>query len=157
MYPSSFLEVIYIQFLVWLLLFRLVGDNIDYEIHAWVQSQKHKNRSIHWTHQFVVLDRVQDPTLDCQRSQKKVGDIQLAEILPNQHVQARLVRNWAFIVSRIITKYLPPFQSFQDVVVRHIPHKYSEEISQKSNCVSLPVFFIRQEVHSHQVPQHFQK
>ena len=43
---------------------RLVGDNIDYEIHARVQSQNHKNRSIHWTHQFAVLDRVQNPKLD---------------------------------------------------------------------------------------------
>ena len=44
----------------------MVGDNIDYEIRARVQSQKHKNRSIHWTRQFAVLDRAQDPTLDCQ-------------------------------------------------------------------------------------------
>ena len=64
----------------------MVGDNIDYEIRARVQSQKHKNRSIHWTRQFAVLDRVQDPTLDFQRNQKKVGDNPLAEILPNQHV-----------------------------------------------------------------------
>lgn len=63
--------------------YKLVGDNIDYEIHARVQSQQHRNRSIHWTHQFAVLDRVQDPTLDFQRSKKKVGDIQLAEILPD--------------------------------------------------------------------------
>lgn len=117
----------------------MVGDNIDYEIQARVQSQQHKNRSIHWTHQFAVLDRVQDPNLDSQRSQKKVGDIQLAEILPDRIVQTRLVRNWAVIVSRVITKYLPPFQSFQDVVVRHIPHKYSKEMSQQSDSVSLPV------------------
>ena len=69
---------------------------------------------------------------------KKVGDIQLAKILPDRNVQTRLVRNWAVIVSRVITKYLPPFQSFQDVVFRHIPHKYSKEMSQKSNSVSLP-------------------
>ena len=47
-----------------------------------------------------------------------------------------LVKNWAVIVSRVVTKYLPPFQSFRDVVVRHIPHEYSKEMSQKSNSVS---------------------
>ena len=114
-----------------------MGDNIDYEIHARVQSQKHKNRSIHWTHQLAVLDRVQDPKLDTQTSQKPVSDIQLAEILPDRTVQAHLVRNWAVIVSRVITKYLPPFKSFQDVVVRHIPHEYAKEMSEKSNSVSL--------------------
>ena len=57
---------------------RLVGDNIDYEIYARVQSQQHCNRSIHWTHQFAVLDRVQDPQLDRFSSQKPVSEIQLA-------------------------------------------------------------------------------
>ena len=116
---------------------RLVGDNIDYEIHARVQSQKHKNRSLHWTHQFAVLDRVQDPTLDTNKSQKPVADIQLSEILPDRNVQSRLVRNWAVIVSRVVTKYLDPFKPFQGLVVRHIPHKYSKEMSQKSDSVSL--------------------
>ena len=46
-----------------------------------------------------------------------------------------LARNWAVIVSRVVTKYLPAFQSFRDVVVIHIPHEYSKEMSQKSNSV----------------------
>lgn len=83
---------------------RLVGDNIDYEIHAKVQSQNHKNRSIHWTHQFAVLDRVQDTKLDTEKSQKQVEDIQLDEILPDRNVQLHLVTNCSVIVSRIITK-----------------------------------------------------
>ena len=123
---------------------RLVGDNIDYEIHARVQSQNHKNRSIHWTHQFAVLDRVQDPKLDTEKSQKQVEDIQLEEILPDRNVQSHLVTNWSVIVSRIITKYLIPFKCFQDVVVRHIPHKYSKEMSQKSTSVSIPISFPKQ-------------
>ena len=113
-----------------------MGDNIDYEIYARVQSQKHRNRSIHWTHQFAVLDRVQDPLLDSYRSQKPVSEIQFAELLPDKDVMENLVKNWAVIVSRVVTKYLPPFQSFRDVVVRHIPHEYSKEMSQKSNSVS---------------------
>ena len=118
-----------------------MGDNIDYEMHARVQSQQHKNRSIHWTHQFAVLDRVQDPSLESSQksSQKAVGEIQLADLLPDKNVQANLVRNWTVLVSRAITKYLPPFQSFQDVVVRHIPHAYSVEMSEKSESVGLIV------------------
>ena len=116
-----------------------MGDNIDYEIHARVQSQQHKNRSIHWTHQFAVLDRVQDVCLDNYSSQKPVNEIQLADLLPDKNVQANLVRNWAVIVSRAITKYLPPFQAFQDVVVRHIPHASSKEMSEKSESVGIIV------------------
>ena len=112
-----------------------MGDNIDYEIHARVQSQKHRNRSIYWTHQFAVLDRVQDPQLESHSSQKSVNEIQFAELLPDKDVMENLVKNWAVIVSRVITTYLPLFQSFRDAVVRHIPHEYSKEMSQKSNSV----------------------
>lgn len=113
-----------------------MGDNIDYEIHARVQSQQHRNRSIYWTHQFAVLDRVRDPQLDRVSSQKSVSEIQFAELLPDNDVMANLVRNWSVIVSRVITKYLQPFCQFRDVVVRHIPHEYSKEMSQKSDSVS---------------------
>jgi len=129
-------------------LFRLVADNIDYQIYARVQSQQHKNRSIHWTHQFAVLDRVQDPELDTETSQKPVEDIQLAEILPDRNVQSHLVRNWAVLVSRVITKYLASFKCYQDVVVRHIPHKYTKEMCEKSNSVSSKSQSLR--VSSHQ-------
>ena len=115
---------------------RLVGDNIDYEIHARVQSQQHRNRSIHWTHQFAVLDRVQDPQLDRFSSQKPVNEIQFAELLPDNDVMTNLVRNWSVIVSWVITKYLQPFWQLRDVVVRHIPHEYSKEMSQKCDSVS---------------------
>lgn len=112
-----------------------MGDNRDYEIHARVQSQKHHNRSIHWTHQFAVLDRVQDPQLESHCRQKSVNEIQFAELLPGKDVTENLVKNWAVIVSPVITKYSPPLQSFRDAVVRHIPHEYSKEMSQKSNSV----------------------
>ena len=102
---------------------RLVGDNIDYEIHARVQSQQHRNRFIHWTHQFVVLDRVQEPQLDRFSSQKPVNEILFAEFLADNDVTSNLFRNWSVIVSRMITKYLQPFRQLRDVVVRHIPLK----------------------------------
>ena len=62
---------------------------------------------------------------------------QLANLLPDKNVQDNLVRNWAVIASRAITKYLPPFQSFQDVVFRYIPHAYSKEMFEKAKSVGL--------------------
>ena len=64
---------------------RLVGDNIDHETHARIQSKEHTNRSIHWTHQYAILDRVQDPTLEKHASQKDVDDVQLIELLPDKN------------------------------------------------------------------------
>ena len=67
---------------------RLVGDNIHYETHARIQSKEHRNCSIHWTHQYAILDRVQDATLEKHPSQKDVDDVQLIELLPDKDVQA---------------------------------------------------------------------
>ena len=53
-------------------------------------------------------------------------------------------KNWSVIVSQIITKSLIPFKCFQDVVVRHISHKYSKEMSQKSTSVTIPISFPKQ-------------
>ena len=101
-----------------------------------MQTKQCTNRSIHWTHQYAILDKVQDTTLEKQSFQKHVDDIQLIELLPNKNVQAILLQNWAVLASRIITKYLPSMQFMNDVVVRHLPHKYSEEMSKKSHTVS---------------------
>lgn len=134
MLGNSTLYLVYknIEIILELKQHRLVGDNIYYEIHARVQSQQHRNCSMHWTHQFAVPDRVQDPQLDSFSSQKPVSEIQFAD----NDVMANLVRNWSVIVSRVITNYLLPFHQFSDVVVRHIPHEYSREMSQKSDSVS---------------------
>lgn len=114
---------------------RLVGDNIDHEILVRVQTKTHTNRSIHWTHQFAVLDRVQEPVLDDIKSQKSVKDLQFRELLPDCNVQKNLMARWAVIVSRIVTKYLKPSSFLKKRVVRHIPHPYSKEMAQRSTLV----------------------
>jgi len=113
-----------------------VGDNVDHEILVRVQTKSHTNRSIHWTHQYAILDRIQAPGLENNQSQKPVKEIQFTELLPDQHVQAKLLHQWAILVSRIVTKYLKAFQPLQNKVVRHIPHHYSKEMATKSNLVT---------------------
>lgn len=116
--------------------FRLVGDNIDLMVHARIQSQQHENRSIHWTQQYAVLNRVQETSLDTKRPRKSLKEVQLIDLLPNQSVQGRLKQRWAVLVSRIVCRYLPAFQHQRDVVIWHIPHRYSKEMSSKSQTVS---------------------
>ena len=118
---------------------RLVADNIDHEILVRVQTKTHTNRSIHWTHQFAVLDRVQEPGLEDTKSQKSVKHLQFRELLPDCNVQKNLITRWAVLVSRIVTKYLKPFNFLKKRVVWHIPHPYSKEMAQRSTLVSVLV------------------
>ena len=122
---------------------RLVADNIDHEILVRVQTKTHANRSIHWTHQFAVLDRVQEPGSEDTKSQKSVKHLQFRELLPDCNVQKNLITRWAVLVSRIVTKYLKPFNFLKKRVVWHIPHPYSKEMAQRSTLVSVLVMNAR--------------
>ena len=115
---------------------RLVGDNIDFEVHARIQSEDNRNRSIHWTQQYAILNKISEclPTVTPQQSLK---DFSLSSVLPGPDVLENLTKRWAVLVSRVLCKYLPKFQHLQKSVVFHIPHKYSSEMNQKSNVVSI--------------------
>lgn len=118
-------------------LIRIVGDNVDLEVRARVQTKETSNRSIHWTHQYALRDRIVDPSLASSQAQKLVNDVQLADLLPGETVFKNIKRRWAVLVSRVIVKYLPAFKNFRSVVVRHIPHKYSKEMAVKSDLVCM--------------------
>lgn len=114
-----------------------MGDNVDHMIYARVQSKDSTNQSIHWTHQYAVLDKVKNNLADPREPQKRISEIQLVELLPVQDVQNRLKNRWTVLVSRVICKYLKTFKNFQDVVVHHIQHPYTDVMSEKSSSVSI--------------------
>jgi len=116
--------------------FRLVGDNIDLMVNARIQSAEHSNQSIHWTQQYAVLNRVNEPE-DTKRPRKSLKEVQLIDLLPDKITLERLKQRWAVLVSRIICKYPPKFHPFREVVIRHIPHRYSDEMKTKSQTVSV--------------------
>ena len=100
------------------------------------------NQSLHCTHQFAVVDRVLNPNLDDTGPQKDVKNLQLVELLPDEHVQKNLVLQWSILISRIVTKFLPAFRPYQAHVVYHIPHTYSAEMASKSETVSLQINYV---------------
>lgn len=124
------------------MLFRIVGDNVDLEVHARIQTKEHGNKSLHWTHQFAEQARVVHPFPEKEAAQKKLNDVQLIELLPSINVLKSLKKTWGILISRVLCKYIKAFGCFQDVVIHHIPHKYSKEMAQKSTSV-LKTYFIK--------------
>lgn len=122
--------------------FRIVGDNIDHTVNARIQSKESKNQSLHWTHQYAVLGRANKSSLDNTMPQKEIKEIQLVELLPTREVQLRLKNRWAILVSRVVCKYIHPFKYLQNVVLYHIPHSYSKEMTEKSEIVSFKIFAV---------------
>lgn len=116
---------------------RIVSDNNDHEVHAQIQTKDHSNRTIHWTHQYIVRDKVINPTLKTTAPQVDPDDLQLSALLPDRGVQQKMINQWAVLVSRIVTKYIPAFKNFQKDVIWHIPHAFSGEMSEKSGMVRI--------------------
>ena len=65
----------------YILFHRIVGDNVDMEIAARIERKERGNKSLHWTHQFAVLDRA-SPVGD-NRKQPRSDMTQLIELLPH--------------------------------------------------------------------------
>lgn len=112
----------------------IVGDNVDLEVHARIQTKDHGNKSLHWTHQYAELARVVIPMAETT-AQKQLKDVQLIELLPSIEVLQSAKKTWSILVSRVLCKYVSALSEFRDVVIHHIPHKYSEEMAQKSHMV----------------------
>ena len=116
---------------------RVVADNIDYTINARVQSEKHKNKSIHWIQKYAVVNKVVEPSLSSNKPRKLLKNVQLPDLLPNKAVHERLVQRWAVLIGRVVCKYMAKLQHLQSVVIYHIPHKYSKEMAAKSETVRI--------------------
>ena len=87
-----------------------MGDNVDLMVHARIQTSEYTNRSLHWTQQYGVVNRVIEPHLDEKSPRRPMDDIELGDLLPVKVVQDNLVNRWAVLVSRVVTKYLDWFK-----------------------------------------------
>ena len=113
-----------------------MSDNVDFSVKARIQTKSRSNQSIHWTHQYAVKDRVAVIHTDNPKPQKPIAELQLTELLPDAVVIQAVQNSFVILVSRVVTKFLKHFKFFKDVVIHHIPHKYSKEMAKKSEFVS---------------------
>ena len=122
-----------------LYVFRIVADNLDFSLSARIQTSKLRNKSIHWTHHLAIRDRVVPnvpPTdADAVTGQCKIADLELAELLPSSEGNLAIERDFIVLVSGVVVKFLPAFFPLKDVVIHHIPHKYTKEMASKSEVV----------------------
>ena len=90
------------------------------------QTTSHGNKSIHWTH---------------QKPFQRVIDFDIYDAMPNLQTQTQLRRDFIILATRIVTKHLAAFKPLSPAVVRHIPHVYSDTMTEVSTsvCINTPV------------------
>ena len=101
-------------------------------------SKDKQNFDFHWVNHKIVESRVSGNKHDSfPRDLLSVPNI---KFLPSVRDQQQQRQNYIVLVARILVDHVECFQVLRDVCVRHIPHKYSKEMAQKSKSVS--TFFI---------------
>lgn len=123
--------------------YSLIFDNLDFFIRTHHQSLVQENTSIHWIHHIAVEDRVPIYQLSRDKPFQTVMDYDIFKSLPNADTQKNMRLEFIVLGSRILTQYLHAFRTLSDAVVRHIPHRYSTEMSAPSVHVSanLNIYF----------------
>ena len=114
--------------------YKLVFDNIDKTVkprHMRIDSQ---TKSLHYVQAYAVKDRID---YSCEASERnRDSEVNLYDILPSAHDYQKLKNNFAVHVSRVITSHLDFFkEDFKGLSQQHIQHKYSKEMSKKSEIV----------------------
>lgn len=113
--------------------FKIVLDNIDLRIITRDMTCERQNKDIHWVNHSAVMNRV--TMQDKEREQIDLLDLDNCKILPTVADHHDLRRDFTHLISRIVVEHLPCLNFLQSVCRAHIPHKYTREMSQKSEKV----------------------
>ena len=116
---------------------KLVADNIDKTVKPRYMRIDKRNSSMHFMHVYAVRDRISMHNIS--ETPPEVPDKPaLEDVLPSKEDDCELLKVFGIHVSRILSTYMPFFrENFRDVVTWHISHKFSEEMSKKSDVVSV--------------------
>ncbi|XP_072315713.1 uncharacterized protein [Eucyclogobius newberryi] len=121
--------------------YTIVFDNLDFYMKAHHQSVAHSDKSLHWIHHIAVEDRIQINHLPNARPKVDISTYDLGRSLPGSKVQEHIRREFIVLGSGLLTQYLHAFKPLANVVVNHMPHQYSEEMSHRSTDYPLGLLF----------------
>jgi hypothetical protein len=116
--------------------FLIAFDNIDFHLKRRNMIMTSQNRDIHWVNHVMIENRVSGNHLSSKGPKADIHDIPNIVFLPSVVDQRQQGLNYTVLVLRILSDYFDAFAEFKDVYVKYIPHKYSKEMSEKSDKVS---------------------
>ena len=119
--------------------FSIVLDNIDWEVRAHDMREEHQNISEHAVASSLVFDRVPSNHLPDNGPQKDIKTVDPGIFLLSDDELSEIAFRYCIYVGRIIVDVFPKLNFLADLLPKHIPHQYSDEMKQKSEVVTMPV------------------
>ena len=118
--------------------YRFNGDNMDFVEVSRYQRSDSGNKSQHFFQYYAVKDRIDFSHLsDTPPDISALTKRDLCEsMLPSQSDFAETSQNISFLVARVLCENVPYFKlTYDEVLTRHIKHRYYKEMSTKSKVV----------------------
>ena len=119
--------------------FKLVGDNLDKSIHPRDMRLDHQTKALHYFHMYAVRDCVNLADYTDNPSLPDISPSDLKTILPTIQDEEVLHANFAILIARTLTSFMPFFKKFGSGLERHLVHERYEEMSSKSEVVSMQI------------------
>ena len=129
--------------------FKLVGDNLDKSVRPHDTHIDCQTKALHYFHMYAVRDRVNLADYPDSPSLPNISPSDLKTILPTTRDEEVLQTNFAILIARTLTRYMPYFKKFGSGLERHLVHERYEEMSAKAEVVS-QIAIERESIHQHQ-------
>ena len=115
---------------------KLVGDNLNVTVTPRDMRSDRQKCQLDYFQMYAVKDRI-DFSEFSEEPPSVSPHPPLHELLPTGEDDKVMLSNFGILITRMLVKHIPFFSAvFSDVVVEHIPHMYSKEMSTKSEIVS---------------------
>ena len=116
---------------------KITIDNIDYTQQVHHMTQEHQTIDKHYLTVCATTNRISGNHLSREQPDGKLNDVENGKFIPN-HLEHFSQRNdYIHLTERVLVKNIPCLQSFENVVVHHIPHVYSKEAREPTHSVSI--------------------
>lgn len=128
--------------------FKFWGDNVDKQRHVRDYRSDHQGEMLHMYSILVGRSRTPAPQLPHMGHLLELKDIPPDFFLPQRRDVLAMKSNLVILVSRILIQYIPALAFLTGVVPKHILHRYSKKMSEKSEVVVLDILMKNEIEHS---------
>lgn len=115
----------------------IIGDNFDTSIRPRDMRIDHQVKSLHLFHSVAIVSQIKTLHLDDRTAIGDLCEVPVSAFLPSIADCTAVRDNFVILAARILVDNLACFSSLSNCVPRHIQHKFSPFMKERTVSVSL--------------------
>ena len=133
------------------IIFKFWGDNVDKKKKVRDVRSNHQGDMLHMYSILAGKSRTPEKSLTRTGTVASLKSLSSISFLPTREDVLIVKNNLVILVSRILTQYIQGLSCLAKAVPQHITHRYSKEMSSKSEVVVLDILMKNENYHSDMV------